>query len=40
MRLPNSLDPHDDGAGFLAVRLMVAAACAVILWGGILLYSL
>lgn len=39
MRLP-SIEPRDDTAGFLAVRVAVSLVCAVILWGGLLLYSL
>lgn len=39
MRLPTTEIPPDR-TGFLAVRLMVSATCAVILWGGLLLYSL
>ena len=29
-----------DRTGFLAVRIAFSLACAVILWGGLLLYSL
>lgn len=39
MRLPTPETPPDR-AGFLAIRLMVGASAAVILWGGLLLYSL